>query len=208
MWSAYKAYDKVAEYEIIVRPWIDGDWYKKPHINTLTQFAMYKCMHKKCIFFTNDEEQWKMHMQKHIDMFDVLKKFGILQKSVRDEQIGFRECSYCSKTSKSDNEYNHHMGIEHVGCILQCAHCFYRCNEMDNIVLHYEAFHKDEKRKVLLLNEKREFGYSNKEVLESNCAQYVKKIQCGQGKRRSSQMFIIVFINFFFFHLFYQLNCY
>lgn len=117
-------------------------------------------------------------------MFDAIQKNSphLINKVLRDKNIGFRECSYCNKESNSNHEVNAHMELDHRQCAFQCMHCFYRCNEMDYIVLHYETFHKDKPCEILLCNEKREFEFKDLELLQNDCAEYIKKFTCGQGK--------------------------
>lgn len=176
------SYAQMDEYTTIVRPWIFGDYARKPSINLHTQFALYKCMHGKCIFSTDSKELWVDHMQVHIKMIDSFTvKHHRFTKADRNEQKKFRECCYCVRESKTNHEVIRHMEEEHRRCIFQCAHCFYRCIEMDCILIHYETYHPNQSKEILLCGDKRDFEQKDEELLEESY-QYVKKIKCGQGK--------------------------
>lgn len=176
---------QLAEFTTLVRPWI-GDNAKKPSINLLTQFALYKCMHEKCIFSTNSEELWKDHMEIHIKMIDSLTKDkNRLQKSDRNELKKFRKCCYCERECKGNYDVTHHMSEEHRKSIFQCAYCFYRCVEMDSIIIHNETYHPTQEKEILLcgaFEEKRDFDEKDENILNES-HQYIKRIKCGQSKR-------------------------
>lgn len=180
--GVFKEHETTGKYELSIRPWLEADWARKPLVNLLTQFALYKCMHGKCIYATNSEEAWIVHMRKHIDLIDVMAKLKILTSHKRDEYIKFRDCPYCTKESHANFEVNTHMELEHRRSGFQCAHCFYRCIEMDYMVFHYQNFHPDKSREVLLCSEKKEFEYKDKELIFEYLKE-MKKIVCGQGKK-------------------------
>lgn len=103
-------YDQKDLEKFEVRPWID-DFSKKPQIDIMTQFALYKCMHPECVYATDNEQHWESHMKKHIQMIDVLTKcygedFG---KTIRNKHIKFRECPYCMHMAKSNFQVINHM---------------------------------------------------------------------------------------------------
>lgn len=179
--NAFNNYDEVHKYECSVRPWIDLDYAKKPAINLMTQFALYKCMHEKCLYATDNQQNWEIHMAKHLDMFDVLTKHhGAIVKLTRDIQKKFRDCPYCVNEEKANFKVVGHME-EHSRNAFQCAHCFYRTIEMDNMVLHYGMFHEGKSTDILLCNEQVEFEQKDEEQLQANCDQNIMKIKCGQG---------------------------
>lgn len=125
--NAYQNYDQNLEYNHKVRPWLD-DYAKKPTLYLMTQFSLFKCMHPKCLFATNDEDKWQVHMSKHIDMFDILTKRNqnqILQKTIREKLIKFRECPYCHYQAKADHQFMSHM-VDHCRNTYQvCRDSFY-----------------------------------------------------------------------------------
>ncbi|XP_031636434.1 uncharacterized protein LOC116349232 isoform X2 [Contarinia nasturtii] len=181
--NVHKNYNEImATFKVSVRPWIDEDYAKKPRINLLTQFALYKCMQERCIFATDDEDKWTAHMKMHINWIDVLtKKLGKnFTKNLRDKYIGFRDCSYCGEISKSDIYFLQHMNERHRFSAFQCSYCFYRTNELDNVVLHYERLHKDKDANVLLCSEQREMEDKDYDLLENDCTENIKKFMCGQ----------------------------
>lgn len=165
-----------------VRPWIFGDYATKSRIHLVTQFGLYKCMLNDCLFATDHEEKWKTHMEQHLKLIDVLKDNNRLTNEIRSEYIKFRECPYCIADLPSNFAVIDHIEEEHRRSIFQCKYCFYRTNEMDNIILHHQSFHDDEKSDILVIddNRNREYEDKDKEILEQGCDQYVKKFKCGK----------------------------
>lgn len=190
-------YESTDSYNIIVRPWFPHDYAKKPNINMISQFALYKCMYEQCIFATNSEQHWKAHTDMHCQYIEYFKKkinekmqIG-LNRTLRERLIKFRECPYCDFQAKADTQFVNHMNEEHRKSIFQCGHCFYRSIEMDNMVLHNQEHHLNVtdpslpgRNEILVCCEKREFDQHNEEVLGELSDQYVQKIKCGQGKNR------------------------
>lgn len=202
--NIHNNYDRNAsEFTVAVRPWMEEDYAKKPVVHLLSQFALYKCMHQQCAFATNDDTKWKQHIEKHFDLLDVLTVNNFITKEIRERHNSFRECPYCGKFSKSNYEFNIHIDESHRSSAFQCYHCFYRTNEMDNIVIHYEKFHNDKSRMVLLCNERREVEDKDYDLLENYCGQNIKKFACGQGKNCAQSSFSILFFSFLFFKFFY-----
>lgn len=74
------------------------------------------------------------------------------------------------------------MEEDHRRCIFQCAFCFFRTIEMDNVIVHMEKYHSDKKKVVLLCGESREFLEQDEEILQQDCENFVTKIRCGQGE--------------------------
>lgn len=98
------------QYTFEVRPWGINIDSKKPIIDIMTQFALYKCMHPDCVYATDNEQHWETHMKKHIQMIDVLTKhLPTLANANRSKHIKFRECSYCTYMAKADFQVIAHM---------------------------------------------------------------------------------------------------
>lgn len=87
---------------ITVRPWLFEDYGRKPYIDDLSQYALYKCMHEICNFFTNSADNFQAHMTTHCEIIDHYEKNKVLSKMRRDKLIKFRECPYCSSQAKTD----------------------------------------------------------------------------------------------------------
>lgn len=174
----------VAVHTHVVRPWIEGDYGRKPSINVITQFALYKCMHEKCIFATNSLEQWFIHMTVHIQLIDYFKNRNALDKNTRNQLIKFRECSYCGYEAKSNFDVLRHLEEEHHRSIFQCSLCFYRTIEDHNMLLHLKACHPaiNGQVEVYMCGFQREFNQQDDETLDQDVENNVKKMQCGQGK--------------------------
>lgn len=161
---------------IVVRPWIhDND--RKCSIDTIRQYALYKCMFEKCLFATDSVKQWQFHMNAHLQLFG---HFQSIDKTIRDRLIKFRMCSYCEFQAKSDQQFIWHMEDEHRRSIFQCTNCFYRSIECDNIVSHMKIHHP-ENFEILLCGEQRCFEQHDKEILKQDRDDFVEKIRCGQG---------------------------
>lgn len=80
-------YMQITQYEIQVKPWID-DYWTKPAISTISQFALFKCMHPQCIYSSDSVDGMALHMDSHLTLIDVMmKQIGSLTKECRDEQI-------------------------------------------------------------------------------------------------------------------------
>lgn len=177
-------------YKCKVRPWIDYDYGFKLCIDDICQYALYKCMHAKCIFATNSVEKWQIHMGMHHQMMDYFDRQGCLFKQNRDKLIKFRECPYCQFEAKADHQVIRHMEEEHRRSIFQCSFCFYRTNEMDNVVLHMQEYHpKKDQKQILLCGDTREMLQQDEEILDQDCENHIKKIVCGQGKQKQIETF-------------------
>lgn len=175
-------YKQSTIYGFHVKQWISEKW-TKPIISTITQFALFKCMHAQCRFSTNSKEDMEMHMNHHLALIHVLQSADEkLDRTIRDEQIKFRDCSYCDFHGHSNKEILDHVLAEHEQCIFQCAYCFYRSIEVDNIALHFDAHHAKEERQIYLCGKVREFREQDREVLQEDVVK-VPKIECGQGKQ-------------------------
>lgn len=168
----------------VVRPWIEDDYGRKPAINVITQFALYKCMHEQCIFATNKLEQWLVHMTVHIQLIDFFKKQEVLDKSTRSRLIKFRECSYCGYEAKANHDVVRHLEEEHHRSIFQCSLCFYRTIEYDNMMLHMNTYHPANggQQEVYLCGDTLEFNQQDDETLDQDVENNVEKMKCGQGK--------------------------
>lgn len=200
-------YKQSTTYGFHVKQWIGEKW-TKPIISVLNQFALFKCMHAQCVFSTNSKEDMEMHMNHHLALIEVLSnENGSIDKAMRAEQIKFRDCSYCDFSGHSNKEILDHVLAEHEQCIFQCAYCFYRSIEVDNITLHYDAHHSKEERQIYLCGDVREFREQDREMLQED-VEKVQKIQCGQGKQfivlrfifKSSLIFIFLSLSYSVFY--------
>lgn len=167
-------------YEYMVRPWFDDDYATKPSISLITQFNLFKCMHPNCTFSTSCEEVWTKHMVKHIQLMDLFVKNDLMTNDVRNNQIKFRECPYCPTEFNTNAAVTMHISEEHNRCIFQCAYCFYRAIECDNIVLHYNRFHAGEVKEVLLTGDSREFEHKDEEAITYYSDEYITPIECSE----------------------------
>lgn len=171
--------------QIKVRPWIGDDLAEKPILHYASQLALFKCMQTRCLFATDDENEWKLHMFQHMKLIDVLNKkissnSGSLAKRLLQKFNKFLECPYCPTTLRSHVQITNHIEEEHRRSILQCMFCNYRTIEMDNIALHYGQYHAEEKQEVLISDGRRELKDQDEEMLSYGHYQYVKKIKCGK----------------------------
>ncbi|XP_055299346.1 uncharacterized protein LOC129566958 [Sitodiplosis mosellana] len=173
-------YKQSKTYAFKVKQWISEKW-TKPTISIISQFALFKCMHSQCRFSSSSKEDMESHMEHHLALIDVLQDSadGTLDKTVRGEQIKFRDCSYCDFNAHSNKEILDHVLVEHEQCIFQCAYCFYRSVEVDNITLHYDVHHAKEEREIYLCGDVREFREQDREMLQEDVGK-IPKIQCGQ----------------------------
>lgn len=123
-------------------------------------FDFYKCMDPNCIFSTNEKTAMQEHMKDHWLLQDIAKD----KKDPIDIHKKCRKCPYCYLGPfKSVHELLEHMETIHSSCTYQCSHCYYRCIEMDSIVLHYEKFHPSEKKNIYVVNNERKFGLDKME---------------------------------------------
>lgn len=167
------------ESDVLVRPWIDCK-HRKRSINVISQFFLYKCMHENCMFATDSEKDWQMHMQVHHQLIGYFERHNLLDKLKRDKLIRFRQCAYCDFQANTDQQYLIHIEEEHQRSIFQCMCCFYRTIEIDNMVLHMKANHPDT-HEILLCGESRRFNQQDEEILALDCDAHVDKIACKQG---------------------------
>lgn len=126
-----------------VKPWIDGDGSIKENIRLDMLLALFKCMHRLCKFSTDDATRMTEHIDSHLKAIDALPTPGM--------QIECLECAYCTKSFMFGATLAAHIENEHSDSIFQCANCFYRTIEIENIIGHTERYHKDDgERKILL----------------------------------------------------------
>lgn len=169
----------------MVRPWIDADYAQKACIDSICQFALYKCMYEKCMFATNSMEKWFIHMKIHLQLIDHFKEKEMLEKFNRDNLIKFRECPYCPYHAKANHDFIRHVEEEHHRSIFQCVLCYYRTIEPDNMVLHMKKYHRANGRnEIYLCGKTREFEQQDEEILQQDFETNVKKILCGQGMQK------------------------
>lgn len=187
----YNIMKKWIPYTESVRPWFLEDYAKKPNINVITQFALYKCMHDVCLFACDSEENWKAHMDEHLNLIDLLATKNLLNRNYRAELTKFRECPYCGSESNCGNATNNkkrfdqvcrHIEMEHRRNTMQCAYCFFRTIEMDHMVWHMEKYHATCDREILLYGIHRDFQDSDLEILNEGCSQYITEIKCNLGE--------------------------
>lgn len=95
------------------------------------------------------------HFNEHYIHIDIALKRG--QSTFIHEK--YLNCPYCCLGPvKSAYDLFYHMEKTHSRCTYQCSQCFYRCIEMDYIVLHYEKFHPNNEKEVYIVNNVQEFG--------------------------------------------------
>lgn len=141
---------------IKVKPWIEADSSTKREIRWDIQFALYKCMHTTCIFSTNDASKMEKHIDSHLEMIDIMAQANGLTRAERKMQIKCRECAYCPKTFNHGSHLVDHITKQHGNSIFQCANCFYRTIEMDNLIAHNEHYHNENGiRRILVCSGKR-----------------------------------------------------
>lgn len=181
--KAYGEFDaQCTPFMIDVRPWFPLDYAKKLHVNVITQFALYKCMHGACLFSCDSEQKWETHMAQHLKLIEVLQTKNLLNNEYRAELIKYRECAYCPFEAKKNSQLSRHMDMEHRRNTFQCTHCFYRTIEMDNMVFHMSKYHANANREILLYGTHREFQESDAETLIDGSLQYIAEIPCNLGK--------------------------
>lgn len=192
----YKALEKSKKlnkslYTVNVRPWILEDYAQKRIIITMTQYALYKCMHPWCMYATNSDKDWETHMERHIQLMDALNKRNLINNNNRSELIKFRECPYCGSEAQnrkhSSHQVCHHMEMQHSRNTLQCTFCFYRTPEIDNMIFHMRNYHPNAGREILVYDVHREFQQKDEEILRDGCDQYITKMKCGQGKMATAK---------------------
>lgn len=188
--NEYKELEKISAYGVNVRPWFSNDYAKKCDINTITQFALYKCLHHWCIYATDSEKKWKIHMGEHTHLLDALSNKELIGKDYLVKLAKFRECPYCGDALHVEDR---HMEVKHRRNTFQCAYCFYRTIETDNMVLHVETYHPNAGREILLYDIYREFHQEDEVILRNGCEQYITKIKCGLGKVNEIEMSLMNF---------------
>lgn len=209
---AYKSFKEMNPFKIVVRPYILEDYARKLDIDLITQFALYKCMHDACLFACDSEENWIMHMEQHSNLIDLLGDELKRKPKYKEELLKFCECPYCGYepsrrkevVCRSLDAVCRHMDMEHQRNTIQCAHCYYRTNEMDNIIIHMERYHPNCKRQVLLCGIHREFQDEDLEELKYS-DQHITRVKCNLCKfsiscfvlRKFPGFSIIIFFLFF-----------
>lgn len=123
-----------------IMPWVTNGRDKIMNAPIML-YCLYKCMHQKCIFSTNDAEAMMEHMKQHILLIDAIKTRGKLTNQLRQFHSKFRECCYCANKLHSNVGLIDHVQQAHGASVFQCYHCFYRTIERDNMVQHYSTYH-------------------------------------------------------------------
>lgn len=155
----YPRYITDVDNESVVNPWLETKIRKK-NIFPANLFDFYKCMHPNCIFSTNEKTSMQDHLMDHCAHIDI----GVEKKDPIDIHKKSRNCPYCYLGPfKTVHDLLFHMETIHSSCTYQCSHCYYRCNEMDSIVLHYEKFHPREETNIYVVNNERKFGLDKME---------------------------------------------
>lgn len=163
------------------RPWMD--YACKPGINTISQFALYKCMLEKCCYATNSMESFRTHMEAHEKFFAYYTENRFISAETCKNLKKFRECAYCGLKAEANTQLIDHVENVHGRCIYQCQRCFYRCIEIDNMLLHQKTYHPTSSKAILLCGKNvREFQQRDENIL-MNAKRYVNKILCDQGKQ-------------------------
>lgn len=149
-------------------------------IDEITQFALYKCLVRKCVYATNAMDEFRKHMEMHVQVIDYYQRESLLDSKTHQKLIKFRECVYCGQKSISNDQFLEHTESKHRRCIFKCPHCVYRSIEVDNVLLHRNTNHLFSDKAILLCGLPRGLDQVDKDVLK-NAEQNVKKIRCGQG---------------------------
>lgn len=178
--NEYKHFESASAYTVDVRPWLINNCSKKRNINTMTQFAFYKCMKEWCVYATDSQKNWKIHMQEHTNSLN--------KNQIDKDQIklaNFYDCPYCGDEQSVDGR---HMEMEHRGSILQCAFCYYRTIEIDNILLHMATYHPNVDRETLVCGWHRKFRQKDEETIRNECKRNVTRIKCAVGKVQDTEV--------------------
>lgn len=121
---------------INLRPWLTS-YYSKENAaaammltqNTLA--ALFKCMFKRCTFYSSSKEIFEKHLKLHQPNLDVMI------------------CSYCSFYSASIDSFLGHIEREHKNDIFQCCFCFYRSLNPQNLYTHISHYHPNHAHTII-----------------------------------------------------------
>lgn len=177
-----------------------GDDMRIYSMEPIMQYCLYKCMHPKCVFGTNDAMAMHEHMNEHITLMSFIQSKDTLSNEKRQYHSKFRECCYCHMKLGTNKELIEHVQRIHSWSIYQCSHCFYRTIERDNIVTHYRSHHPGTSTVRLCshLGDKLAFQLTNQyqEEIETLHFPNMPQLKCAAGKFRN-----IPFAHFFEFCL-------
>lgn len=129
--------------------------------------AKYKCMGKRCAFYTSSTELFREHLIEHDQESSPSKDYYLY-------------CSYCFYYSKEGPSglINHHE-IFHKYCRFQCQRCFYRSSVQSSVMEHKRQYHNEnsfilECLDVPLLEEKE----IDKIKLKNTCEKIAEYLYC------------------------------
>lgn len=113
-----------------VKPWIELDSPIKEELRLQVQLDLFKCMHAACNMSSEESNK----LINHIDFLRVRRQI--------QNHNNYGDCSYCENSYGRSGDLIDHIEKEHKNSIFQCANCFYRTIEIENIITHNERFHK------------------------------------------------------------------
>lgn len=161
--NIYQSFKTDEDNESVVNPWYETKMCKKD-ILPANWFDFYKCMHPNCIFSTNERTDMQDHIKDHFIHIDI----GVKERDPIDIHKKCRICPYCCLGPfQTVNNFLNHMETMHSSCTYQCSYCYYRCIEMDSIVLHYEKIHPNEEKNIYIVNNERKLGSDKIEQMEN-----------------------------------------
>lgn len=100
----------------------------------------FKCMAATCSFCTHNRSDFLEHIKSH-ELF--VEDQLLTNASNSMDTTSWLECSYCDMVADSCNDLVAHLTHEHMNCIYQCGHCFYRSMMASHIVTHRTLHHKE-----------------------------------------------------------------
>lgn len=163
-----------------------NETFEELKCNNAMLFALYKCMHPKCMdtFSTNDADKMLKHLDSHLKLIDVLDSERKLNKQTRSLQNKCRECCYCGLKLHKNSEVIRHIQEEHANSVFQCKYCFYRAAEIDSLVIHHKKLHPGKPEEILLCIDPMEpllLDDESKQFMKTSWSNFLEHIQCRQG---------------------------
>lgn len=141
--------------------------------------ALFKCMAFDCIFTTSDDKSMLKHLENH-------EELPMQEGSIVQDDISWLECCYCENVIDTCDTLVKHIVNVHSTSIFQCAYCFYRSVDQNNVSSHLERYHGNEQEKYILVCDSESISLDDDIKVLQTMATNVNKIQCSTAAGKLS----------------------
>lgn len=149
-------------------PWLPRIVKKwpSPIIPQSVLVAKFKCMDQQCSFTTQNANNFKMHLDNHVEKSSVVS-------------ANYLSCSYCDTTEASPIDLIRHICDSHKYDNFQCKFCFYRSCANFNVLTHQKNFHRFVPPTIIKIDNSNKRNYDIEiEKIKKDIKKYVRALMC------------------------------